>query len=622
MGSEMCIRDSNYPKEDAESLIEEICQKAKDTEVKDRLRTVEDTYSRADKTNIAYRTWLREAGIKGEEYERLIFQLLDIIKGSFIIGNGKLAVRKSYNTLIITDFNKCTIKELRVRKDNSVVLSDTIAMAAPCKVVVIQTEDSEVLKVSFKTPEGFILTFEGDIEEISNQLKKNTVRATSRRKIEDALSLIISRMIQIGWCEVVRGESVKGLVLNDGKVIAIDYDISVPDPATLREALETLNKFVEMSKFSQDRLGKIAKVVKWFAVSALGWIYKQLGYWIPHLYLYGESDTGKSKTAQFLCNIWEEQPSLSLGSIDSPYRLGLALSHTTFPIIVNEMDFEVLDPEVLELWKNAVDGQTLRTRYGRKVKAYGVFCFTSNTSIPSSKAIQKRLVIIHFDPKDAEVLKKNEKDFEKLEVERKKLTPIGQFIANWVNAHIEDLKRLPWESLAEAALKAAYEYAGLEVPGWLTMTDVEELDEDTKASKAEEIRAFIFTKLTPYIKERFEEHEAYVLFSEVSKKIPWIVYRPRENDVVLLKPLLKELKREDIKVSSLKDLVYYIPDSEYKAKLKVEGRVLSGVTVDPAKFGKWLGFVISEESDESALEDEVLENVRQFEELFDEFEEG
>jgi len=287
---------------------------------------------------------------------------------------------------------------------------------------------------------------------------------------------------------------------------------------------------------------------------------------------------------------------LSLGSIDSPYRLGLALSHTTFPIIVNEMDFEALDSEVLELWKNAVDSQTLRSRYGRKVKAYGVFCFTSNTSIPSNKAIQKRLVIIHFDPKDAEMLKKNEKEFEVLDVERKKLSPIGRFVANWVNGHIEDLKQYTWEALAERILKSAYEYAGLEVPDWLSMTDSEQ-EEDVKTSKAEEIRAFIFTKLVPYIKERFEESDAHVLFTEISKKIPWIVYRPRENDVALLKPLLKELKKEDIKVSSLRDLVYYIPNSEYKAKLWVEGRVLSGVIVDPVEFGKWLGFVVSAEGE-------------------------
>jgi len=223
----------NYPKEDAIATIEEICQKAKDDEVKDRIRAVEDTYSRADKANIAYKTWLQEAGIRGDEYEKLVFQLLDIIKGSFIVGNGKLAVRKSHNTLIVADFNKCIIKELRVKKDNTIVLADTIATAIPNKVVVIQTEDSEILKVSFRTPEGFVLTFEGDVEEISSQLKKNTVRVTARRKIEDALSLIISKMIQIDWCDVVRGECVKGLVLNNGKVIAIDYDISVPDPTSL-----------------------------------------------------------------------------------------------------------------------------------------------------------------------------------------------------------------------------------------------------------------------------------------------------------------------------------------------------------------------------------------------------
>lgn len=598
----------NYPKEDAIAIIEEICQKAKDEEIKDRIRAVEDTYSRADKTNIAYKTWLREAGIRGEEYEKLVFQLLDIIKGSFIVGNGKLAVRKSHNTLIVADFNKCIIKELRVKKDNELVLADTIATVVPSKVTVIQTEDSEVLKVSFRTPEGFTLTFEGDIEEISNQLKKNTVRVTSRRKIEDALSLIISKMIQINWCEIVKGENVIGLILNDSRMVAVDYDIELPDPAEVKEALTVLNQFVELSKFSENRVKKIAKLIKWFVVAGLGWIYKQKGLWLPHCYLYGESDTGKSKSAQFLSNIWKEFPSLSLGSIDSPYRLGQALSMTTFPIVINEMDFDTLDSEVIELWKNAVESQVVRSRYGRKVKAYGIFCFTSNSSVPTNKAIQKRLIIIHFDPTDSESLTKQRDRFEKLELERKKLQAIGRFVANYIKSNIDIITNTSWEELAEQILSKCYEYAGLEVPEWVKAKDVED-EEDIRASKAEEIRAVIFSECAKYVHERYDEANAYGLFYELSQKIPWICVREREGDVVLLRPLLKLLKQYDVKLTSMKDLTYYIPKSEYRAKVWVNGRVLSGIVVDPAEFGKWLGFVVPTEGagEESWLDDMLKE---------------
>jgi len=594
-----------YDLKDAIAVIEEICERAKDEEVKDRIRAVVDTFKRADKTNIAYKTWLQEAGIKGEKYDRLVLELLDIIKGSFIVGNGRLTIRKNHNTLIVADFNKAYIRELKVKKDGEIVISDTIATAVPDRVTVIQTEDSELLKVSFRTPEGFILTFEGDIEEITNQLKKNTVRVASRRKIEDALCLIISKMIQINWCEVVKGENVVGLVLNEGNLVAIDYDMSLPDPMELKEALEILNKFVELSKFNENRVKKLAKLIKWFTVAGLGWVYKQKGLWLPHCYLYGESDTGKSKSAQFLSNIWQEFPSLSLGSIDSPYRLGLALSQTTFPMIVNEMDFEALDSEVVELWKNAVDSTIIRSRYGRKVKAYGIFCFTSNSSVPTNKAIQKRLVIIHFDPKDSEVLVKQKDKFEKLELKRKKLQAIGRFVANYIKSNIDLITNLPWEDLAELLLTKAYEFAGLEVPDWVKVKE-EEDEEDIRSSKAEEIRAVIFSECAKYIHELYDEENAYILFLELSKKIPWIHVREREGDVVLLKPLLKLLKQHDIKLASMRDLTYYIPDSEYRVKIKVRGRVLSGVVVNPVAFGKWLGFITSLDVKEDFTEEEIF----------------
>ena len=594
-----------YPRDDAVAVVHRIATQAKDDELEDRIRAVVETYERANSKNIAYKTWLEEAGIKGDEFDRLVLQLLEIVEGNFVAGNGRLTVRKSYNTLIVADYRRSIIKELRIRRNGEIVLSDTIATAVPYKVTVIQTEDSELLKVLFKTPEGTILSFEGSIEDVVGQLRKNTVRVTSRRKAEDALSLLISKMIQIGWCEVVRGDKVIGLVLNDGELVAVDYDMELPTPLEVKEALEVLNRFVDLSRFNESRVRKLAKLIKWFTVAGLGWIYKEFKRWLPHCYLYGESDTGKSKSAQILSNIWMEFPSLSLGSIDSPFRLGSALSQTTFPIVVNEMDFEALDVEVIELWKNAVEFQIARSRYGRNVKAYGIFCFTSNASIPSNKAIRKRLMILHFDPNDSEVLSRQKEQFEKLEVERRKLQAIGRFVANYVKANLDKLEAMHWEDFAELLLEKAYEYAGLDVPDWVKEKGDDE-DEDVRTSKAEEIRAVIFSECARFVHEIYDEENAIELFHDLSRRIPWICVRKNKGDVILLRPLLNLLKQHGVKLASLRDLTYYIPNSEYKSKLWISNnRVLSGVVVDPVEFGKWLGFV--EPLSEDVVDDEVVE---------------
>jgi len=597
-----------YPKEDAIAVIEEICAKAKDEEVEDRIRAVEDTYKRASEKPIAYKSEdildMMSNKISQEDYEMLIYKLLGIIKGSFLVDKSSIVVKKSDRVFIIADARRCLIKEVYAKENNGdtkLILRDIIATVFPAEVTVIQEEDAELLRITFVTSDGSKLRFEGDIEEISNQLKRMTVRVTSRRKIEDALSLIISKILSVGMCKKISGESAKGLVLNGDRVVGIDYDTAMPDPVELREGLELLNKFVELSSFSKMRLGKVAKLTKWFVVSGLGWVYKQLGLWLPHCYIYGESDTGKTKSASFLSYIWTEPQAGSLGSIDSPYRFGVMISSSTFPVIINEMNFEELSDDVVELWKNAVEQKVARSRYGKKIKAYAVFCFTSNSNVPSERAIRKRLCIIWFDAKDSEtlLLPENKQKFEDIEKDRHKLKVIGRFVANWVNGHLEDLRNYPWEKIAEMILKSAYEYAGMDVPEWVEMTDKEE-DEDVKSAKAEDIRAFIldrFAKAGVITPNSEPEHEP--VLSKAHNVIPWLDFRPREWEVVLRRPLITELKKAGIRIGSLKDLAYYIPNARYNTHVKAGNETKPGVIIGADEFLEWLGLIPAENEAEA-----------------------
>jgi len=587
----------DYALEDAKDVVKQICEKANDEEIRDRLRAVEDTYKRALDHNIAYKYWLKEAGIVGQEYEELVVKLLEIIKGSFVLGGEKLTVRKNENTLIICDFKSKKIKEFKIKKDG-LGFSDTIAIAVPESVTVIESENERIFKVTFRTSDDFVLTVEGDMTEIVNYLRRVGI-TTCKAKIEDALTLIIGKMLEMGWCEKIKGDQIKGLAIdnNSNQIITIDYSTDYT-LEQLKEALLLLNEFVRLSSFNPQRIGKIAKVIKWFTVAGLGWCFKHVNRFLPHLYLYGESDTGKTATAKFLSNIWLETPMLSLGSIDTPFRLGLVLSQHTFPVVVNEMDFDALEPEVIELWKNAVDGKIVRSRYGKNVKAFAVFCFTSNTSIPSNRAIQKRLVIIHFDPKDAEVLVKQRDEFEKLHAQREKLEAIGKFVADFLKDKVEFLEIYEWEKLAEIVLTEAFKTAGLEVPEWLRMTDQEE-EESTKQSRAERIRAIMFNELAKIVRDvnpDFSNEEDIKLFlKEANKRIAWLVFRERSNSIVLLTSVLDVLRSHGVKIPNLRDLSYYIPNSEYKSKVYVNGRVVSGVLIDPLDFIKWLGFETEEE---------------------------
>ena len=597
-----------YPIEDATAVVKEICEKTKDEELKDRLRAVEDTYTRGEEKQIAYKSpdilKMMSSGINQEEYEKLVYKVLKILKGSFLVDKSSMImVKKSDKTFIVADMRQCIIKEVYATEDKEggvhLILRDIIATAVPAEVTVIQEEDAELLRITFVTSDGSKLRFEGDIEEITNQLKKMTVRVTSRRKIEDALSLIISKMLRVGLCKKVSGESVKGLILNDGKVVGIDYDTTMPDPHELKEGLKVLNEFVELSSFSKTRLGKIAKLTKWFVVSGLGWIYKQLGVWLPHCYIYGESDTGKTKSASFLSHIWSEPQTGSLGSIDSPYRFGTMISTSTFPVIINEMNFDELGDDVIELWKNAVEQKVARYRYGKKIKAYSVFCFTSNSGVPSERAIKKRLCIVWFDARDSEtlLLPENRQKFESIEREKDKLMAIGRFVANWVRGHLDDLKKYSWEEVAEKILESAYEFAGLSIPEWVRLTDEDSgEDEDAKSSRVEEIRAFILNRLVSARVVTPDTDPAYDnILSKAHNVIPWLDFRSREWEVVLRQPLITELKRLGVKIGSLRDLAYYVPNSKYANQIKAgRSTARSGVVLCADDFLEWLGLSSSE----------------------------
>jgi len=592
-----------YTLNDAIAVVETICKVKKDPEIKDRIRAVRDTFERgAREIPIAYKALHDEAGIPEDQFVKLSEQLLDIIKGDFVIASRRFVVRKGENVLYVVDYRLKIIKEVYINKNNEYKVRDTIATAIPVDVTVIRSEDAELLKVTFEAMDGFRLTLEGDIDEVVTQLKKQTLRVTSRRKIEDALSLIISKMIKVGMCKIQEGERVQGVFLNGDGLKAIDYETDMPSREEVRGALELLDKFVEMSKFNPRRVGKLACVVRWFVSSGFYWCFKQKGMWMPHLYLFGESDTGKTKTCQFLANIWVETPSGSLGTIDSPFRFGQTVSKTTFPVIVNEMNFDELSGEVLEMWKNAVDGEVVRSRYGKKVKAYAPLAFTSNSSVPVDRAIKKRLVLINFDVTDADRLVGQKQEFESLFVQRGKLNAIGRFAFNFVKEN-PDVLEVGWEVLAVSILKACYRYAELEIPDWIELKDPD-VEENPTEVKREIIRAVIYERL---VREGLLDKCSiadleYTLLENVLAKIPWLVLRPRDGSVVIRRGILDELRSKKIRLSSLRDLQVYIPNSRYEEKVKARDGMLSGIVVDLHDFLQWLGLV-EEENVESEEEE-------------------
>jgi len=611
---------NGYKKESAIKLIKRICEVVKDEETEDRIRAVEDTYTKGLKAlkgekdpatgeeyRVAYISLIKSRfktkegrTISEEELEDLLYKLLKIIKGKVAVGLGVLSAKESDDAIIVCDYKKCCIKKVRyLRFGEKVERKELIiATCVPVDIEIIQNEDNEEYRIKFITKDGQTFTLKGTLKEITS-IMKDTVRVTKRQLFDDALSLIVNKAIMLGLCKKIRGERVKGIIIVNDELKAFDFPTDYKDEE-LKEALILLNDFVKLSEFSKERVKKLSKVIKWFVLAGFGYVLKQTGSWIPHLYLYGESDTGKTATARFLQNIWHDGAMHSLDSISTPFKLGNILNQTTFPVVINEMNFDELRDEIIELWKNAVDGIIIRTRYGKNVKSYGVLCFTSNTGIPSNRAIQKRLEIIHFDPFDAQILIKQKDEFEKLNAKRHKLRAIGKFAFNFIKNNIELLNEYDWEALAGMILREAYRTAGLEVPYWIDYEYKEE--SDVRVSKSELIRSVLKEAIGKNVKLNAitdNEEEIRFVFETASMRIGWLHVR-NYNKIVLTTPVIDYLNKNGIKISNLKDLSYYIPQSEWK-KVKINGKSVACLVIDMEAFGRWLGIYKFDE-------DETLDN--------------
>lgn len=187
--------------QDALSIVRVICELTDDEKVYDWLEVVEDVYQNADMINIPHETWLQGLEVFEYEFNKLVMNLLNIIDGLVFAGNGSLYIRRSDRIFIKVDFESEEIYEIHFSKRGEVITYIRIMLAIPRKVVVLQSENKELFKITFRSITGALIHFEGDIVEITKRLNR-ALLIISRRKAKDVLSLIINGMMTLGLCEV------------------------------------------------------------------------------------------------------------------------------------------------------------------------------------------------------------------------------------------------------------------------------------------------------------------------------------------------------------------------------------------------------------------------------------
>ena len=292
------------------------------------------------------------------------------------------------------------------------------------------------------------------------------------RLAEDALNAVLSAFLRRQIAEVREEIDKPGFYQVDNRVIAVRYDPSEIDKKELREPLELLNQLAE--KWYGHVQDKFAIIIKWGVVSPFIYAMKQRGKWVPWLYLYGSSFTGKTTLGEIILSIWDLGVDYrkSGAHIDTIPRLGHVISQSTFPVLVNEVGSAILREDVIEMMKNAVESTIARGKYVKGTyKDYpslAPLIMTSNKMLPKDDALLRRLLVVSFtfgERIDYEKARKFEKN---VKPHLQKLRFLGYYVAKRIidNPNLLDLN---WRELAEKLLEEAYREAELQIPSWIRL---------------------------------------------------------------------------------------------------------------------------------------------------------
>jgi hypothetical protein len=233
-------------------------------------------------------------------------------------------------------------------------------------------------------------------------------------------------------------------------------------------------------------LDLLATSIVWGMIAPAIFMLKTNNYFLKALNFYGFSNATKSNTGKIILALdghqHDRQHALNFNRIDSPARFGEAVSFSTFPILIDEMDLnnDVRNPWLINMIKIIIESQIARTKFphgkaGDVVDTPALSCLimTSNSSPPVHNSGYMRRVIARNFPIN-ETWKQDDprtKVFEEfLRVNLPRLKALGDF-RNWHimnhQAELLDESRPEPLDLGLNILKEAFLFCGKNIPQWL-----------------------------------------------------------------------------------------------------------------------------------------------------------
>jgi hypothetical protein len=287
-----------------------------------------------------------------------------------------------------------------------------------------------------------------NLDEIVAFLKDRSLIYISTKATE-VLSIIISAFERNGISIVKNDMETSGFYLIDGKIKQYNSSNNNNNNNHPKPTLDQIQKCCDLLEILQAKFKNkdvLPTLIKWSLVAPYDYVLKQVHKkWIPWLYPYGWSNTGKSTLGDICCCIWnrylDKDSILPFTAVDTKARLGEGLSKSTYPIVINEvaqLNDENRHKDIIEMIKTAITDLVARKKFVNKITYADIPSFspcilTGNSIPPSDTGFRRRIIPIVFTEKDQYSAEEIE-DFQKLFDQRiiNELCYLGDFAVNHI----------------------------------------------------------------------------------------------------------------------------------------------------------------------------------------------
>ena len=488
---------------------------------------------------------------------------------------------------------------------NSINLSKIIIGAIPIEIsrhedpLGLSSENKYTIKfeTQIETQSTFILG-PNSLDEIVQELHNRTLILDHNKAVE-ALSAIIFSMEKDNKVTIKREIITPGYYLVDSKITIggknnnQSNNISKEQIANCLELLELLQQ-----KCKNDKV--FPTIIKWSCIAPFVYVMKQKKnnkMWIPWLYLYGSSRTGKTTYGDILCaihgNYQDEKYKIPFTNVDTVAKLGEALSKSTFPLVINESgaisDDSKYNKNLIEMIKTAIEGPIARSKFLHKtiyteIPSFCACILTSNSAPPSDIGFRRRIIAIPFTQND-EYTVEERKEFETLLNHRiSELKVLGDFAANYLLEHqdllLDSNTKKDWDEIAKLVLYEMDKIAERKPPEWIEYKIDNEIQfQENKEELDLILRSFFINKINEtyirYCKSIESSSSINCISQSLSLRLNFclehdllpFINKNSKDQIIITSDLIQELKNRRIYgISSLQEVSNIIDGFEYGQK--------------------------------------------------------